>query len=219
MEILFVIVFIIAIVLKASVKNERKRSYKNSDYEFVFNRKNDKNHFSNKKYNSSYFNNRKHNINQGLEKDIVEINKNQKTRYKQYTDEEKKSYGKRMKELREKGKEYEEFVAGYFKIDGYEIELHGIKNGVKDKGIDIICKKDNELILIQCKNWRADTKYKINHEKLKAFVGSCTEYINQNRLFDKNIKLKFVTSNYILDKSAEMFLKESKTLQYQIIEY
>lgn len=46
-----------------------------------------------------------------------------------------------MKELREKGKEYEEFVAGYFKIDGYEIELHGIKNGVKDKGIDIICKK------------------------------------------------------------------------------
>ncbi|AXX84569.1 restriction endonuclease [Aliarcobacter skirrowii] len=219
MEILFVIVFIIAIVLKASVKNERKRSYKNSDYEFVFNRKNDKNHFSNKKYNSSYFNNRKHNINQGLEKDIVEINKNQKTRYKQYTDEEKKSYGKRMKELREKGKEYEEFVAGYFKIDGYEIELHGIKNGVKDKGIDIICKKDNELILIQCKNWRADTKYKINHEKLKAFVGSCTEYINQNRLFDKNIKLKFVTSNYILDKSAEMFLKESKTLQYHIIEY
>ncbi|WP_066350234.1 restriction endonuclease [Aliarcobacter skirrowii] len=209
MEILFIIIFIIVIVLKASVKNERKRNY----------RKNDKNNFSNKKYNSNYFNNRKHNIKQGLEKDIVEINKNQKTRYKQYTDEEKKSYGKRMKELREKGKEYEEFVAGYFKIDGYEIELHGIKNGVKDKGIDIICKKDNELILIQCKNWRADTKYKINHEKLKAFVGSCTEYINQNRLFDKNIKLKFVTSNYILDKSAEMFLKESKTLQYHIIEY
>lgn len=115
MEILFVIVFIIAIVLKASVKNERKRNY----------RKNDKNNFSNKKYNSNYFNNRKHNIKQGLEKDIVEINKNQKTKYKKYTDEEKKSYGQRMKELREKGKEYEEFVAGYFKIDGYEIELHG----------------------------------------------------------------------------------------------
>lgn len=124
-----------------------------------------------------------------------------------------------MKELREKGKEYEEFVAGYFKIDGYEIELHGIKNGVKDKGIDIICKKDNELILIQCKNWRADTKYKINHEKLKAFVGCCTEYVNENKLFDKNIKLKFITSNYILDKSAEMFLKESKTLEYKVIEY
>lgn len=200
MEILFVIVFIIAIVLKASVKNERKRNY----------RKNDKNNFSNKKYNSNYFNNRKHNIKQGLEKDIVEINKNQKTKYKKYTDEEKKSYGQRMKELREKGKEYEEFVAGYFKIDGYEIELHGIKNGVKDKGIDIICKKDNELILIQCKNWRADTKYKINHEKLKAFVGCCTEYVNENKLFDKNIKLKFITSNYILDKSAEMFLKRVK---------
>ena len=36
------IIFIIVIVLKASVKNERKRNY----------RKNDKNNFSNKKYNS-----------------------------------------------------------------------------------------------------------------------------------------------------------------------
>lgn len=209
MEILFIIIFIIVIVLKASVKNERKRNY----------RKNDKNNFSNKKYNSNYFNNRKHNIKQGLEKDIVEINKNQKTKYKKYTDEEKKSYGQRMKDLKEKGKEYEKYVAAHFKIDGYEIELNGIKKGVKDKGIDIICKKDNELILIQCKNWRADTKYKINHEKLKAFVGCCTEYVNENKLFDKNIKLKFITSNYILDKSAEMFLKESKTLEYKVIEY
>ncbi|OCL90917.1 restriction endonuclease [Aliarcobacter thereius] len=202
--------------------------------------KRDRNYFTNLKNenqekpqrtNSNYFTNLKNNIKQGLEKDIVEINKfkekkqdtnketNQNQKYKQYTEEEKKSYGQRMKELREKGKEYEKYVAGHFKIDGYEIFLNGIKNGVRDKGIDIICTKDNELILIQCKNWKADTKYKINHEKLKAFVGSCTEYVNQNKLFDKNIKLKFITSNYILDKSGEHFINESKTLQYQVIEY
>ncbi|OCL91374.1 restriction endonuclease [Arcobacter porcinus] len=251
MEILFIIIFIIAITLKASTKRTRKKSYKNNDYEFFFNRKNDKNHFSNKKYNSSYFTNLKqsqekqqrtksnyftnlkNNIKQGLEKDIIEINKfkdkkqntntetnqSKRTKYKPYTEEEKKAYGQRMKELREKGKEYEKYVASHFKIDGYEIFLNGIKNGVRDNGIDIICTKDNEMILIQCKNWKADTKYKINHEKLKAFVGSCTEYVNQNKLFDKNIKLKFITSNYILDKSGEHFINESKTLQYQVIEY
>lgn len=133
--------------------------------------------------------------------------------------EKKKNYGMRMQELKQKGKEYEEFVAGYFKLEGYDIYLNGIKKGVKDKGIDIICKKDNELILIQCKNWNANTKYKINHEKLKAFVGACTEYVNEHKLFDRNIKLKFITSNYILDESAKKFLEESKTLQYEILKF
>jgi len=139
--------------------------------------------------------------------------------FRVYTEEEKKEYALKMKEKKEKGKEYEEFVAGHFKLDGYEINLHGIKKGKKDKGIDIICTKDEELILIQCKNWKEDSKYKINHENLKAFVGCCTEYVNENKLFDKNIKLKFITSNNILDESGKKFLQESKTLQYEILKY
>lgn len=133
--------------------------------------------------------------------------KNRKERYKKLQQENKK-----------RGEDYEEFVASHFKLDGYKIDLNGIKKGKKDKGIDIICQKDNELILIQCKNWKANSKYKINHEKLKAFVGSCTEYVNENKLHNKTIKLKFISSNNILDKSAENFIKESKTLKYEIIE-
>lgn len=143
-----------------------------------------------------------------MEKRQREFEQNRKERYKKY-----------LETASNKGKEYEEFVAGYFKIDGYEVNSHGIKKGKKDKGIDIICTKDEELILIQCKNWKEDSKYKINHEKLKAFVGCCTEYVNENKLFDKNIKLKFITSNYILDESGKKFLQESKTLQYEILKY
>ena len=139
--------------------------------------------------------------------------------FREYTEEEKKEYAQKMKEKKEKGKEYEEFVAGYYKLDGYEVNLHGIKKGKKDKGIDIICTKDEELILIQCKNWKENSTYKINHENLKAFVGCCTEYINENKLFHKNIKLKFITSNYILDESGKKFLEESKTLQYEILKF
>ena len=146
------------------------------------------------------------------------VNSN-KRKFTPYTESEKRAYAERMKELKQKGSEYEEFVAGYYKLDGYEVNLHGIKKGRKDKGIDIICYKDEELILIQCKNWKKNSSYKINHEKLKAFVGSCTEYINENKLFDKKIKLKFITSNYILDKSGKKFLEESKTLQYEILEF
>jgi len=138
----------------------------------------------------------------------IEFGNNRKERYKRY-----------LETVSNKGKEYEKFVAGYYKLDGYDVNLHGIKKGKKDKGIDIICEKDEELILIQCKNWKEDSKYKINHEKLKAFVGCCTEYVNENKLFDKNIKLKFITSNYILDESGKKFLEESKTLQYEILKY
>lgn len=138
----------------------------------------------------------------------IEFEKNRKERYKKY-----------LETTSIKGKEYEEFVAGYFKIDGYEVDLHGIKKGKKDKGIDIICTKDEELILIQCKNWKENSKYKINHEKLKAFVGCCTEYVNEHKLFDKKVKLKFITSNYILDESGKKFLEESKTLQYEILKF
>jgi restriction system protein len=142
-----------------------------------------------------------------------------KKEFREYTEEEKKEYALKMKEKKEKGKQYEQFVARYFKLDGYEVNLHGIKKGKKDKGIDIICSKDEELILIQCKNWKENSTYKINHEKLKAFVGCCTEYVNEHKLFDRNVKLKFITSNYILDESGKKFLEESKTLQYEILKF
>lgn len=136
-----------------------------------------------------------------------------------FEENRKERYKKHLENVSNKGKEFEKFVAGYYKLDGYKIELHGIKKGVKDKGIDIICEKDEEIILIQCKNWKEDSKYKINHEKLKAFVGCCTEYVNEHKLFDRNVKLKFITSNYILDESGKKFLEESKTLQYEILKF
>jgi HJR/Mrr/RecB family endonuclease len=158
--------------------------------------------------------------NEALKQRISELEEYEK-KIKKITFEEnrKERFKNHLKTASNKGKEFEEFVAGHFKLDGYEIRLNGIKEGKKDKGIDIICTKDEELILIQCKNWKEDSKYKINHEKLKAFVGCCTEYVNENKLFDKNIKLKFITSNYILDESGKKFLQESKTLQYEILKY
>jgi len=142
-----------------------------------------------------------------------------KSQKKEYTSEDKKAYAQRMKDIKEKGKEFEEFVAGHFKLDGYDIYLNGIKKGKKDKGIDIICTKDDELILIQCKNWKENSTYKINHEKLKAFVGCCTDYVNEHNLFHKKLKLKFISSNYILDDSGKKYLEESKVLQYEIFKY
>ncbi|MBL3520052.1 restriction endonuclease [Arcobacter lanthieri] len=158
--------------------------------------------------------------NKSLKQRVLELEEYEnKIRKLAFEENRRERYKKYLKKSESKGKEFEEFVAKYFEKHGYIIELNGIKKGVKDKGIDLICIKDNEMILIQCKNWKENSKYKINHEKLKAFVGCCTEYINEHNLFNKNIKLKFITSNYILDESGKKFLEDSKTLEYKILKF
>jgi restriction system protein len=96
---------------------------------------------------------------------------------KPFTVDEKKNYSQKMKESKIKGDNYEIYVAEHYKSIGYEVSLNGIIHGKKDNGIDIICNKNNELILIQCKNWKENSKYKVTHLILKAFIGCCSEYI------------------------------------------
>jgi len=142
-----------------------------------------------------------------------------KKRKKKFDEEEKKSYVAKMKEAKQKGEEYEKFIAGHFKLEGYDIYLNGIKKSYKDKGIDIICSKDEEVILIQCKNWKRNSKYKIKHNHLKEFIGNCTAYANENNILEKDIKLKFITSNYILDSCAKKYIEGNNLLQYEVIEF
>lgn len=122
-------------------------------------------------------------------------------------DYKEKVFFENLKEM-----QYKEFVAGYYKLDGYSIYLNK-----KDeyKYIDIICMKDDELILIQTLN--SEEASKINNESLKIFLNSCNEYINKKNLFDKKIKLKYVASNDILDDLSCRILKENKTLHYKIL--
>lgn len=130
-----------------------------------------------------------------------------------------KSNKERINTNKKKGHDYERYVAEHYKSIGYEVSLNGIIHGKKDDGIDIICNKNNELILIQCKNWKENSKYKVTHLILKAFIGCCSEYINKNQLFNKYVAFHFVTSNNILDTSAKKYLAECTTLKYEILPF
>lgn len=106
-----------------------------------------------------------------------------------------------------KGNAYEEYVAEHFKAQGYTVAEHGKINGVADRSIDLILKKENEITLVQCKNYKADTTYKINHEKIKAFVGETAFYLQDNPMYEKyTLKLLYVVSNPVLEQSALRFI-------------
>lgn len=123
------------------------------------------------------------------------------------------------KNIQKKGREYELFVANHFRNLGFKIKEHGLIHGREDSGIDVIAMKDKEITLIQCKNWKEDSKYKITHEKIKAFIGDTEEFLNKNK--DKAegyaIKRLYVTSNDVLDSSARYFLKDSNLVEHMIL--
>jgi len=139
------------------------------------------------------------------------------TSYKPVTN--KKNFYQLKQEWIKKGKEYEKFVGKYFEKQGYFIKYNGIEKGKKDNSIDIIAMKKEEVIFIQCKNWKENGKYKISHKDIKAFIGDTHTFIKENSQY-KNYKIKrlFVISGKILDKSAYAYIKEHQdTIRYLLL--
>jgi Holliday junction resolvasome RuvABC ATP-dependent DNA helicase subunit len=61
--------------------------------------------------------------------------------------------------------EFEEFVAALFRGKGYSVELTQ-RSG--DHGIDLLMRKDRQLIVVQCKRWQAP----VGESVVRDFVGS-----------------------------------------------
>ncbi|MDD3394886.1 MAG: restriction endonuclease [Anaerotignum sp.] len=71
-------------------------------------------------------------------------------------------YQNRNKTKWEVGIEYERYVGYLYETKGYVVTFTGATLGLEDMGRDLISKKDNSIIVIQCKRW---AKEKTIHEK------------------------------------------------------
>ena len=119
---------------------------------------------------------------------------------------------------KEKGDMYEKYIADYYKEQGYTIAEHGQDNGRKDKGIDVIAKKEKELLLIQCKNWNENNK--LTHSEIKEIRMNMIDFLSKHEMYDNLCKVtkKIITPYYILDRSAEYYLKEiNYDINYKVI--
>ena len=136
----------------------------------------------------------------------------------EFSDEEK---GLNLEEIykrnKQKGDEYEFFVANLYKDDGYKIYMNGYNKGFKDEGIDIIAHKGNEALLIQCKNWKNPPKQR----DLKVFIADCDLYIQKNQKYLKNKKIRkiFATSCPQMDGGVGIYLQKYNVMNAVKIEY
>lgn len=117
----------------------------------------------------------------------------------------------------QKGVEYEEQIGEYYESLGYYVNYHGKDKGKKDKGIDLIASKENETLLIQCKNWENS---KVKQKDLKEFFGNCSLYLENNDIKTLHIRKLFVTSDQSSDYGVTKFMQENyKSMEYKIIPY
>jgi len=120
----------------------------------------------------------------------------------------------------EKGYLYEAYIAEHYKNMGYFVWEHGKEKGRLDQGIDLIVKKDKEIIFIQCKNWKQNTRFKIDHVRVKASRAEARQFMLDNPLFKGyDNKFRYTLSNDCMHLSALKYIEETNGLfDYEVIE-
>lgn len=100
------------------------------------------------------------------------------------------------------GRDYERYIGYLFESRGYNVYYQGILEGFNDLGRDLICKKEEETIIVQCKRW---SHYKTIHEKhINQLYGTLIKY----RIDHPNEKVSALlcTSAILSDRAKEFAL-------------
>ena len=155
-----------------------------------------------------------------LEEKPININEDENTEEaeKQFFNLQKEQTKQKLSywEKKQKGNNYEKMVGNYFENEGYYVEYRGLTHGKKDGGIDLIAKKENEVLLIQCKAWD-NTIIKQRH--VIKFLGDCSVYL-QDYPPDETLAVipVFVTTSEKADYGLNQFLKNnSNKIRYIIM--
>lgn len=105
---------------------------------------------------------------------------------------------------------YEQYVWQIYESLWYDVEYVWIFKWLEDLWRDLICKKWNEIIVIQCKNW---SKFKTIYEKhVFQFFWTVFQYREENKT--RNVKSIFYSSTWL----SELALKFANELWIEIKE-
>ncbi len=138
-----------------------------------------------------------------------------KEEYKSLPDIEKnrlalERYWQSNKSKLEIGRMYERYVGYIYESQGYQVSYQGIFGGVEDLGRDLICSKDDEIILVQCKCWASFKK--IYEKHIFQFFGTVFEY--QDNYPNKKVRGAFITTTNL----TSMASKFASKLELEVVE-
>lgn len=85
-------------------------------------------------------------------------------------------YKKRHKSNAEIGRDYERYIGYLYEKEGYTVTYYGIERGLEDLGRDLICTRENEVHVVQCKCWSNLKKKVIREKHLNQLYGTFVAY-------------------------------------------
>ncbi|WP_051598458.1 restriction endonuclease [Selenomonas ruminantium] len=83
-------------------------------------------------------------------------------------------YMKRKKTKWQIGMEYERYIGYRYEKKGYKVKYFGIEEGLEDLGRDLICYRENDIHVVQCKCWSA--KKEIHEKHINQLFGTTVMY-------------------------------------------
>jgi hypothetical protein len=102
-------------------------------------------------------------------------------------------YWKRPKSRWEIGRLYERYVGYLFEKEGFDVEYVGIVHGYEDLGRDLICRRPDEIVVVQCKNW---SQFRTIYEKhIFQFFGTVFQFRDSNP--SSTVRAAFYTSTEV----------------------
>ncbi len=110
------------------------------------------------------------------------------------------------------GRDYELFVGYKYTIKGYDVDYFGSYMGLEDLGRDLIAKKDDTVLIIQCKYWSHEKQ--IHEKHITQLYGTIASYCVENSLNKKYVKGVLVTNIQL----SEMAKKMAKFLKIEYVE-
>lgn len=99
------------------------------------------------------------------------------------------------------GRDYELYVGYRYSQKGYSIDYFGAYNGLEDLGRDLIAKKGNLTLIIQCKYWSA--KKEIHEKHINQLYGTMACYCFENNLAPSSVQGILVTNITVSDTARK----------------
>ena len=98
------------------------------------------------------------------------------------------------------GRRYEIYIGCRYEINGWNVKYNNAVNEFNGSGIDLICTKGNQTLLVRCRNWKRDT---IIHERhIHQLFGSASKY-RMNASEDSRVGAAFYTSASFSESAIE----------------
>jgi hypothetical protein len=111
----------------------------------------------------------------------------------------------RKKSLWQIGIDFERYIGFLYEEQGFNVKFHGAVKGVEDLGIDLICSKKTEIVIVQCKRLAAIKEIPVRENVIAQIYGASVFYQLKNRISKKvKVRTALITS-YVLSEQAREF--------------